>query len=328
MASRATAGATAGATTAAAGFLRPSPAEQARLRGLVEERARAKKAKAKVDAATRKRAREVEAARVAAIEQASAEAKTARDAAAARAKLAPGERECDDVCRAYLDRPVMLGRSEFGDMGLVKELCGAPGERVFDRPAKMWGTTRVGRIPGLLRSMLWHPFGVPPEWYDRLGALAVEVAAARGEVDEAAAAAAREAEAEAAAAARSAVSPAEAARVAAARERAERAARLRAWYQAPTAEERRVVQRLGLDDEALVEKTQDLMELGPLMGISAEARILRWVEAEVEGARCKHERDARRYWDAAFMRDVVEAKARADAVARIRRAAMRGGVAM
>ena len=56
MASRA--GATAG------GFLRPSPAEQARLRGQVEERARAKKAKAKVDAATRKRAREAEAATV------------------------------------------------------------------------------------------------------------------------------------------------------------------------------------------------------------------------------------------------------------------------
>ena len=64
------------------------------------------------------------------------------------------------------------------------------------------------------------------------------------------------------------------------------------------------------------------------MGISAEARVLRWVEAEVEGARCKYEGDARRYWDATFMREVVEAKARADAVARIRRAAVRGGVAL
>ena len=129
MTSRATTGA-----TAAGGFLRPTPAEQARLRGQVEERARAKKAKAKVDAATRKRAREAEAARVAVVEQARAEAKAARDAAAARAKLAPDERERDDVCRAYLDRSVMLGRSEFADMGLVKGLCGPPGERVFDRP--------------------------------------------------------------------------------------------------------------------------------------------------------------------------------------------------
>ena len=321
------------ASRAAAGaFLRPSPAEQARLRGLVEERARAKKAKAKVDAVVRKRAREDAAARAATIEQASAEAKTARAAAAARAKLAPDERERDDVCHAYLDRPVMLGRSEFGDMGLVKELCGVPGERVFDRPAKMWGTTRVGRIPGLLRSMVWCPFGVPAEWHDRLSQLAAEVAARRGETNEVEAAAQREAEAEAAAAAHSAVaaaaSPAETARVAAVRERAERAARLRAWYQAPTADERRAVQRLGLEDEVLIEKTQDLMDLGPLMGISAEARVLRWIEAEVEGARCEHERDARRYFDAAFMRDVVEAKARADAVARLRRATVRGGVAL
>ena len=108
------------------------------------------------------------------------------------------------------------------------------------------------------------------------------------------------------------VSPEEAARLAAERERGQRNAMLREWYTAPTAEEMCKIKTLKLDDSTFLDKTQRLIELGPIVGSSFEGRVLRWIEIEVYGARCEYERDPR-YWDAAF-RATVENEGREKAV--------------
>ena len=112
------------------------------------------------------------------------------------------------------------------------------------------------------------------------------------------------------------VSPAEAARVAAERDKGERAARIRAWYVEPTEEERLRVKALGLVNNAWLDKTQSLNDLGPISGISAEARVLRWLDAEAYGAQVAYEADAR-FFDKGFMA-MVETQGRKAGVARLK----------
>ena len=73
----------------------------------------------------------------------------------------------------------------------------------------------------------------------------------------------------------------------------------------------------GRDDADFLNKTQSLAELGPIVGLSPEGRVLRWLDIEVYGARCKYERDPS-YWDEMFM-SAVEEGARAEAVRRLKR---------
>ena len=297
-------------------FLRPNAAEQAKLRGKVEERARAKKAKSKVEAAERKRKRDAEKERIAAIEEELAANKAKREAeaektpfqkAAIAARQPANTSQCDEVCNAYLDADEMLGRSAFADKDLVKKLCG-DGARVFNKERKMWGTTNHEALIHLMSSHRWTPYGIPEEWYARLRELATERTEALHRKTEATNMVKREAA--------TTVSHEEAARIAAERERGQRAAMLREWYTAPTAEEIGKVKALKLDDSTFLDKTQRLIELGPVVGTSFEGRVLRWIDIEIYGERCQYERDPR-YWDEAFMA-TVEAEGQEKAVKKLR----------
>jgi len=283
-------------------FLRPNAAEQSQLRAKAEEKLRAKKAKDKVDAADRKRKRDKEKERIAAIEEELAARKAKREEspfkkAVEDARQSPEDIERDQVCNEYLDREAMLGRSGYDDRDMIKELCGDKGVRVFDGDLRMWGTKSHERLIKLMESYRWTPFGVPEEWHDRLRELAGERAAALHLTTEAANMVKREAA--------TTVSPEEAARIAAERERAQRAAQLREWYTPPTEKELSEVKALKLDNVDFLNKTQGLAELGPIVGLSPEARVLRWLDIEVYGARCKYERDPS-YWDEMFMSAVEE----------------------
>lgn len=294
-------------------FLRPGAAEQSELRKKAEDKLRAKKAKDKVDAAERKRLRDKEKERIAAIEEELVARKAKREEspfkkAVEDARQSPEDMERDQVCNEYLDREAMLGRSGYDDREIVKQLCGDKGVRVFDGDLRMWGTKSHECLIKLIGSYLWSPFGVPEQWHDRLRALAVERAAALHLATEAANMAKRESS--------MTVSPEEAARLAAERERAQRAAQLREWYTAPTEKELSEVKALKMDNADFLNKTQGLTELGPIVGLSPEGRVLRWLDIEVYGARCKYERDPS-YWDEVFM-SAVEDGARAEAVRKLK----------
>jgi len=297
-------------------FLRPNASEQAKLRGKVEERARAKKAKSKVEAAERKRKRDAEKERIAAIEEDLAANKAKREAeaektpfqkAAIAARQPAKDTQCDEVCNGYLDADEMLGRSAFADKDLVKRLCG-DGTRVFNKDRKMWGTTNHEALIHLMSSHRWEPYGIPEEWHTRLRELAAERTEALHRKTEATNIVKREAA--------TTVSHEEAARIAAERERGQRNAMLREWYTPPTAEEIGKVKALKLDDADFLDNTQRLIELGPIVGSSFEGRVLRWIDIEIYGARCEYERDPR-YWDEAFM-STVEAEGREKAVKKLR----------
>lgn len=281
-------------------FLQPDAAEKSRLRGKVEKKERLKKSKDKVDAAERKRLRDIDKERIALIETGLAEAKAKREAnvvvqADVNAEpLSSEDIERDEICNSYLDRDVMLGTSAFQDREAVKQLCG-DGTRVFDQSAKLWGTKDHQHLPKLVNSYLWAPYGVPEQWTDRLLELAAQRTDALHRKTEATNMVKREA---------TTISPAEAARVAAERDKGERAARIRAWYLEPTEEERAKVKELGLDNNNWLYRTQSLNELGPISGISAEARVLRWLDAEAYGAQVAYESDVR-FFDKAFMAKVA-----------------------
>lgn len=312
--------------TAASGndFLRPDAAKQAELRQKAEQKLRDKKAKDKVTAAERKRKREKEKERIAAIEEELAANKAKREASATTtttlapfespfqaavvaARQSPEDAERDERCNAYLDEREMLGYSSFDDKDLIKDLCGE-GTRVFNMQRRMWGTTSHERLEALIRTHRWQPFAIEPEWNERLLELAKQRIEARLRKTEATLMVKREAS--------MTVSPEEAARIAEERERGKRAAVLKGWFIAPTAHDQARVKALGLGNSAFLDETQRLVELGPIVGLSAEARVLRWMDIEAEGARCTYERDPR-YWDAAFMQ-TVEDNGRTDAVTKLK----------
>lgn len=314
-----------------ADFLRPNASEQAKLRGKLEERARAKKAKSKTEAAERKRRRDADKERIASIEEEIATNKARREAEAekaerGKAKSQPSQPsqtpfqtaalaarrqsaediQRDEVCNGYLDGDEMLGRSSFADKDLVKALCG-DGTRVFNKERKMWGTTSHEYLIKLMSSHRWTPFGVPEEWHARLRELATERTEALHRKAEATNMVKREAA--------TTLSHEDAERLAAERKRGQREALLREWFTASTAEERAEIEALKLNDATFLDKTQGIIELGPVVGSSTEGRVLRWIGIEVYGERCKYERDPR-YWDAEFMA-TVEAEGRARAVKRL-----------
>lgn len=304
-------------------FLRPDAAKQAELRQKAEQKLRDKKAKDKVTAAERKRKRDKEKERIAAIEEELAANKAKREgsatstttqsqspfkAAVVAARQSPEDAERDERINAYLDEREMLGHSSYEDKDLIKDLCGE-GTRVFNMQRRMWGTTSHERLEALIRSHRWQPFAIEPEWNERLVELAKQRTEALHLRTEATLMAKREASME--------VSPEEAARIAEERERGKRAAMMREWYTPPTEQDKARVKALGLGDSAFLDETQRLVELGPIVGVSAAARVLRWIDIEAEGARCKFERDPR-YWDAAFMQ-TVEDNGRTDAVTELRK---------
>ena len=312
-----------------ADFLRPTASEQAKLRGKVEERARAKKAKSKTEAAERKRMRDADKERIASIEEEIAANKARREAevekterakaklqtshtpfqkvALAARQLSAEDIQRDEVCNDYLDGDEMLGRSAFNDKDLVKTLCG-DGTRVFNKERKMWGTTSHEYLIKLMSSHRWTPFGVPEEWHARLLALATERTEALHRKTEATNMVKREAA--------TTLSHEDAERLAAERKRGQREALLREWFTASTAEERAEIEALKLNDATFLDKTQGIIELGPVVGSSTEGRVLRWIGIEVYGERCKYERDPR-FWDEPFMA-TVEAEGRARAVKRLK----------
>ena len=324
-------------------FLRPNACAQAKLRGKVEERQRAKKAKSKVEAADRKHKRDADKERIAAIEEELAANKAKREAKvektettkttesqnpqtpfqtaalAAQLKTVSAEDiQRDQVCNDYLDGSEMLGRSAFNDKEFVKTLCGE-GTRVFNKDRKLWGTTNHEALEKLMNSHRWSPFGVTDEWHLRLLSLAAERVQALHRKNEATNFSKVKREAtilRELSSTQETVSHEDAAIIAAARARGQREALLREWFTTSTPEERAEIEALALNNGEFLDKTQGLVELGPVVGSSTEGRVLRWLSIEIYGARCKYERDPR-YWDAEFMA-TVEAKGRAKAVARLK----------
>ena len=264
------------ATTASGGeFLRPDAAKQAELRQKAEQKLRDKKAKDKVTAAERKRKREKEKERIAAIEEELAANKAKREASATTtttttvpsespfkaavvaARQSPEDAERDERCNAYLDEREMLGHSSFDDKDLIKDLCGE-GTRVFNMQRRMWGTTSHERLEALIRTHRWQPFAIEPEWNERLIELAKQRTEALHRKTEATLMVKREAS-------DMTVSPEEAARIAEERERGKRAAMMpRVVHTPPTEQDQSRVKALGLDDPEFLDKTQGLIELGPI----------------------------------------------------------------
>ena len=322
-------------TTASGGdFLRPDAAKQAELRQKAEQKLRVKKAKDKVDAAERKRKREEEKERIAAIEEELAANKAKREALATKtttmtttttttttppsespfkaavvaARQSPEDAERDERINAYLDEREMLGLSEYDNKDLIKDLCGE-GTRVFNMQRRMWGTTSHERLEALIRTCRWQPFAIEPEWNERLIELAKQRTEALHLRTEATLMVKREAS--------MTVSPEEAARIAKERERGKRAAMMREWYTPPTEQDQSRVKAIGLDNSGFLDKTQGLIELGPIVGLSAEARVLRWIDFQVDDARYVYERDPR-YWDKDFM-STVEDNGRTKAVVNLKK---------
>lgn len=320
-------------------FLRPNACAQAKLRGKVEERQRAKKAKSKVEAADRKRKRDADKERIAAIEEELAANKAKREAKVEKTETTESQNpqtpfqtaalaaqlktvsiediQRDQVCNDYLDGSEMLGRSAFNDKEFVKTLCGE-GTRVFNKDRKLWGTTNHEALEKLMNSHRWSPFGVPDEWHLRLLSLAAERVQALHRKTEATtikvkheATILRELSST-----QETVSHEDAAVIAAARARGQRESLLREWFTASTPEERAEIEALALNNGEFLDKTQGLVELGPVVGSSTEGRVLRWLSIEIYGARCEYERDSR-YFDKDFMA-TVEANGRAKAVARLK----------
>jgi hypothetical protein len=301
-------------------FLRPDATKQAELRKKADEKLRAKKAKDKVDAAERKRKREKDKERIAAIEEEIVANKAKREASATTpsespfkaavvaARQSPEDAERDERCNAYLDEREMLGHSSFDAKDLIKDLCG-DGTRVFNMQRKLWGTTSHERLEALIRTCLWQPFAMEPEWNERLIELAKQRTEALHRKTEATLMVKREDS--------MAVSPEETKRIADERERGKRAALMREWYTPPTEQDQARVKALGLDDSKFLDKTQGLIELGPIVGLSAEARVMRWVDFQVGDARFVYERDPR-YWDDEFM-STVEENGRTGAVANLKK---------
>jgi len=281
------------------GFLQPSAAEQAALRGKQEERERQKK---QARAAERKAKK----ARVAELEQGMCERKREREATAASAPVAtrsPEDEERDDAIAEYLDKKPYWGRSAFANLELVKELCGPEGERSYDRERKLWGTRVLAHLRRLLNSHRWEPVGIPEEWWPALLAAADAKAEAEMRHAEAVAqerrerlleeqahrdrAAARRARQEAERVERAAEAEREAARAAERellREKSERAR----TTEPPTDDEIAACHALGFE-EATIEASHVWPELGPTSGLSTEARLLRWMDICVHGVDVEHE---------------------------------------
>ena len=284
------------------GFLQPSAAEQAALRGRQEERERQTK---QAKAAERKAKK----ARVAELEQGMRERKREREAPAPAAPAAPvaarspEDKERDDAIAEYLDKKPYWGRSAFRNLDLVKELCGLEGERAYDRQRKLWGTRVLAHLRRLLNSHQWEPVGIPEEWWPALLAAADAKAEAEMRHAEAVAqerrerlleeqahrdrAAARRARQEAERVERAAEAEREAARAAERellREKSERAR----TTEPPTDDEIAACHALGFE-EGTIEASHVWPELGPTSGLSTEARLLRWIGICVHGVDVEHE---------------------------------------
>lgn len=284
------------------GFLQPSAAEQAALRGKHEERARTEK-RAKAEK------RKTQKARVAELEEGMRERKRTREALPAAAApaapvvLSPEDKERDDAVAAYLDSKPYWGRSAFANLELVKELCGPEGERAYDRTRKLWGTRVVTHLRRLLQSHQWEPVGVPEEWWPALLAAADAKAEAEMRHAEAVAQARRErlleeqAHRDRAAARRARQEAERVERAAEAEREAERAAERELLREKserarttepPTDDEVAACHALGVE-EATIEASHVWPELGPTSGLSTEARLLRWIEICVHGVDVEHE---------------------------------------
>ena len=292
------------APAAAAGFLRPSQAEQEAIKARREDAARLQKARAKVQAAERKRKREEERARVATIEEqikANRPSKIRREPAidaVAEAKV-----------RAYLDDPPYHGRCGKADNERLKQLCGSgPGRLTWCKERTLWSTKAPDRIEPLVNTGKWKPFGLDEEWLPYLIVLANRRAEDVSARAEAVAAVKRDASLqaiveEAAAAGGSAHLNVEE------RAAASQAREVDASMTPATAAEAAACARLGFV-EATICRSRLWPELGPRAGMSGEGRLLRHVAVVESDVRCDYERPPwlhTHYFDEARMGPIVDA---------------------
>jgi hypothetical protein len=76
-----------------------------------------------------------------------------------------GEKLPPEVAKKKRTQVAWWGTSSKQNMSVVKELCAASetdfSTRVWDNDRKLWGTTRIENVIGLVESGLWIPLGIP-----------------------------------------------------------------------------------------------------------------------------------------------------------------------
>lgn len=228
------------------------------------------------------------------------------------------ERDSD----TYLSAPPYWGFSDYAHLGIVKQLCGEGGERVYDEAKRAWGTTSLQHLVRLVGSGMWFPVNVDSSFYGTLTTAANKrlaeqekewvaneekrLAAAKREQEQAALKAAKERREQAAKAAKAAREAAAAkkredAAAAAAAKAAEEPDKKRRLGVEPNAAEVAECTRLGFTAHA-IEFSNTLNELGPRGTLSNEGRILRWCSfkdhKEEDGPLVEYTREERvRCWN-------------------------------
>ena len=250
------------ATDKVSGAVRQAQNERA------QQEKRAKESKAK----ERKRVRDAEKER---IETTNAELAKLRDEKKARERAMAPMSDQQRMIEAYLDTPPYYGESDFQDKDEVRRLCGGPEdlarERHFHWDTKRWGTRKLRNLPLLIESdgyggHLWWPSDIDESWEAEFRRMLIE----RLAEESADAAVKSEERREASMAGREPVLN-ETQRRAAEQERDQESGIL-----PPTPEERALMARHGVSD-AVVRRSKGWASLGPLVGLSLEGRIERFL---------------------------------------------------
>lgn len=196
----------------------------------------------------------------------------------------------DLVVESYLKSTPYMGTLKVftvQNKDTVKELARGPGDNgwkmaVFNSSTKQWGTRLLSNIPRLIKSGLWEPVGVQDEAYSLLCQSAMAKHYFKSDekqqkVDIKVTAATEKYEAERAAAIE-------------ARKRRkleqEASEALKAMLPA-TQDEVDKVASLGVTQDAINFSTSLHLVFGPLAGMSAEGRVLRWIMFKRTAARVK-----------------------------------------
>lgn len=235
-------------------FLNPDAATRLALKAKQEERERQKKATAKTSAEERKRHRTKETERLEAIKQ-SLTQNESKPKTADRAGLRIEE---------YLNKPPYFGHSEKSDKDRVKQLCV---RSRWDAERRLWGTFNIETIPNLIHSRKWTPFGIETSWTPRLLAEVERRVVLKKQQQQ-------QAEEEPVEEAAPTVVVVETV--------AEKTAKLKARevnssMLPPSADEVAECAALGLTVET-IQKSIGFVDLGPRLGMSAEGRLMRWIE--------------------------------------------------
>tara|TARA_B110001452_G_scaffold252570_1_gene242559 strand:- start:2571 stop:3551 length:981 start_codon:yes stop_codon:yes gene_type:complete len=242
----------------------------------VQQEKRAKENRAK----ERKRVRDAEKER---IDTTNAEIARLRGEKKGRERAMAPMSEQQRNIEAYLDTPPYYGESDFGDKDEVRRLCGGPEdlarERHFHWDHKLWGTRKLRNLPSLVASdgyggHLWWPCDIDESW----GMVFLRMLNERLAEDSSDAVVRSEERREASMAGREPV------RNETQRRAAEQLRDQESGIRPATPEERDLMARHGVTD-LVVRRSKGWASLGPLVGLSLEGRIERFLMIFIDDVR-------------------------------------------